>query len=701
MKYTITLLWFLVTSVAAFNQDISGFWQGVERQQRYNPDLDMCLPDQELVNFPLSIRISQTNDTVTGELFFQSEDRLTYFLGAMENSSFNNNILTIGDVSLIEEIGGNWCINFRADLSYSPIDQSLMGPWRAEPGPDASVCCPGIVEVYRLVVTSDTIFCPGEPIDLSVTGLNIRWYSDEALTDLVGEGNDFSPNISETTTFYVTQTHYEIQSPAFPVRVVIDPRLEDLVVEDTDCGDSNGSISVTSSSGFSLQYSLDGVNFQSENTFDSLSQGDYTVRVRNERGCIVSEGVFVGERPGPSIGSLEVQNANCDLDNGSVSVTASGGVGQIRYSLDGNTFSEGNFLDNLAPGSYDLFIRDQNGCGMQQRFTIIEDPIPEIQSLQIQGTTCRNSNGEVLIERVETVGTPEFSIDSLSFQSSSILRGLQAGEHVIYVRDANGCTISQEVVVPEAIPPTIIELTSENATCTNEEGSITVRTVGGEGQVQYALGGLNFQDTPIFRDLASGIYSISVRDENACIDEDTIQVFQDDPIVIDSISIVPSDCERGNGQISFHLSGGVGQLLTQVENAVLPPNEVHRNLFPREYRIFIFDEVGCEVDTMASVPTKNCPIYIPNSFSPNGDGINDDFVVVIHPLFSGKVKSFRIFDRWGKLLAEQIHPDPFNIKWDGQSEGKTIQETVLVYRVEIEYLNGGADSLEGSITITK
>ena len=97
----------------------------------------------------------------------------------------------------------------------------------------------------------------------------------------------------------------------------------------------------------------------------------------------------------------------------------------------------------------------------------------------------------------------------------------------------------------------------------------------------------------------------------------------------------------------------------------------------------------------------NNNVFIPNTFSPNGDGMNDIF----YPSGSGlfKVKSFRVFSRWGQLVFERVNTTPNNpgAGWNGFYNGKPLASDVYVYIIEILCENNITMPFKGSITLLK
>lgn len=111
---------------------------------------------------------------------------------------------------------------------------------------------------------------------------------------------------------------------------------------------------------------------------------------------------------------------------------------------------------------------------------------------------------------------------------------------------------------------------------------------------------------------------------------------------------------------------------------------------------------GCTGEDEVTVDLINCTqcnFYIPNAFSPNEDGVNDDFRVFSNcPLESYNLK---IFDRWGGFVFESNGPDTH---WDGSFRGQVVNSGVFVYCLSVEYLEFDqirAEIISGSVTVVR
>ncbi len=95
-------------------------------------------------------------------------------------------------------------------------------------------------------------------------------------------------------------------------------------------------------------------------------------------------------------------------------------------------------------------------------------------------------------------------------------------------------------------------------------------------------------------------------------------------------------------------------------------------------------------------------LFIPNVFSPNDDGNNDRFLIVSNEL-DLEINKFRVFDRWGNLVANQdnVIGETSRITWDGRYNGKRVPEGVYVYLIEFLNEDGRKVTRTGSITLIR
>lgn len=121
------------------------------------------------------------------------------------------------------------------------------------------------------------------------------------------------------------------------------------------------------------------------------------------------------------------------------------------------------------------------------------------------------------------------------------------------------------------------------------------------------------------------------------------------------------------------------------------------------YTVRVTNFYGCSgTDTLVvKAFCKDAQVFLPNAFSPDGDGVNDVFMVQGSGIL--RVKTFRVFNRWGELVFEknEVPPNDARFGWDGRVVGRPPVPDVYVYTVEVLCENGIPFTYKGNVTILK
>ena len=140
--------------------------------------------------------------------------------------------------------------------------------------------------------------------------------------------------------------------------------INEVIGEDDDCQKRVGSISMAAmGANGDVLYSIDnGLNFQEESIFDSLSQGFYQLMIQDELLCTAKDSILIGETPGLSVGPVQVTGTICGTQSGIIQFTISGGTGDFMYQLNGEQVLDLSSFRDLDVGVYDIVITDEIGC---------------------------------------------------------------------------------------------------------------------------------------------------------------------------------------------------------------------------------------------------------------------------------------------------------------------------------------------------
>ena len=120
------------------------------------------------------------------------------------------------------------------------------------------------------------------------------------------------------------------------------------------------------------------------------------------------------------------------------------------------------------------------------------------------------------------------------------------------------------------------------------------------------------------------------------------------------------------------------------------------------YYLALTDANGCTVlDSVAIRVLKDREVYLPNAFSPNGDGRNDAFYPQSRR--AEEVAIFRVFTRWGELVfeASDVYTNDSRSGWDGTFKGRMLPPGVYTYVVEVRFLDGLVRRLAGDVQLAK
>ena len=148
------------------------------------------------------------------------------------------------------------------------------------------------------------------------------------------------------------------------------PTIELISITESECNVSVGRIEVIGVGGLGdLEYTIDGVNFDSSPFFENLESGIYEISVRDEKGCLASLEAEVKNSEGLNI-SVIATPSGCDLSSGSVVITATGGKLPYRFMV-GDDASDNNQFNNLSSGTYTASVRDATGCTTEREIAIL------------------------------------------------------------------------------------------------------------------------------------------------------------------------------------------------------------------------------------------------------------------------------------------------------------------------------------------
>jgi gliding motility-associated-like protein len=243
-----------------------------------------------------------------------------------------------------------------------------------------------------------------------------------------------------------------------------------------------------------------------------------------------------------------------------------------------------------------------------------------------------------------------------------------------------------------------------NKSCQLSSASIKATAAfPGIGDISYTLDNSITNTTGLFNDVPSGQHTIKVAAPGGvCTTDTTFVVTGTFSLVTSIVKTNPDKCADIPGHISIHGSATNGAVSYTLLNTGLTQTTGEFNdLRGGLYRFRISNTSGCSVDTSVAlaenIPIAGCSsIFIPNAFTPNFDGKNDQFTVSLPTSY--KNISLQIFDRWGNIVCQARGN---NISWDGNYKGMPQPVGVYVFSLVYTNVNGEQKVLKGSLSLLR
>lgn len=359
-----------------------------------------------------------------------------------------------------------------------------------------------------------------------------------------------------------------------------------------NCSSGTGSIS-SSVSGGVLPYTYTWSDGSTGTSINNKLPGGYTLTLRDANGCMATSTATIAAPVNNIQVTPTITNSSCGNNNGSISISASGGTAPYTYLWSsGQTTSN---INNLASGNYSVTIQDAAGCS----FTSTPFPVTNVNATisitpSVVAAQCGSSTGSIAIST--SGGTAPYSYAWNTGATSPSINNLNPGSYNLTVTDVNGCTAtSGNVVVGNNNPTIAINLAVNPAVCTSNNGSISISPSGGTAPYSFLWN--TGATSPSITNLSPGNYSVTVTDSNGCSESSgNISVSNANSTITITPQIMPAKCIGDNGAITLTLSGGTAPYSFLWSNGEVTQNL--NSLATGSYSVDVTDANGCT----ASIP---------------------------------------------------------------------------------------------------
>ncbi|MCB0520171.1 MAG: PKD domain-containing protein [Saprospiraceae bacterium] len=396
-------------------------------------------------------------------------------------------------------------------------------------------------------------------------------------------------------------------------------------------------------------------------------------------------------------------------NTGAIDLTLLGGTAPFQYVWSNG--AETQDIAALAAGLYSLVVTDSNGCSKVSDFTLTQPPPLFLTVLDDMKVTCFGGNDGFICVGPGG-GVPGYALQWQNGSSDSCLTNIPTGDYPVRLTDANGCVLFDTLAVLQNAKIVLDDTLSHISCYGFGDGRIVLENINGGVPIYKAkMLGPNGYDVEgmTFDDLEPGAYSLTVTDAFGCSIEAFYEIVQpdslwmyitDDTVRMELGDTYQLDISHNGNQPVFAWSPPAGLNCADCPEPLAGPFD------DTNYRLLLMDGNGCTADDRVFFKIdKKRGVYIPNVFTPNGDGRNDVFRIRTGVKSIQSVAAFRIFDRWGEKVFEalEFHPndhDPVN-EWDGYFKGKRLPPDVYYYFAQIKYIDGFEETVKGDVMIAR
>ncbi|MGB8192608.1 MAG: gliding motility-associated C-terminal domain-containing protein [Chitinophagaceae bacterium] len=502
-------------------------------------------------------------------------------------------------------------------------------------------------------------------------------------------------------------------------------------VKDATCGNTNGSITgitLSDITGTARYWWVDQSGIIVANTADltNVKPGSYRLKVRDGSNCdtLFSPVYTIADRGSVQLDSTlrVIAPTGCTKISGSITGIKITGATTLewRNTITGQVVGNAADLVSMPAGSYQLTATNSTyGCTVKSFVYVIPQAPPmqvEVLADSIKHGTCGANNGSIKLTQLSS-NLSWFTFKWLKDSTSTVGTGLSITDlspatYYCIATDTNGCEIPFYKKTITALPlPVLNEANAAIAgdTCQFKTGRITgILATSDVAGLQYSWRTLANQQVSTAQQLmnvAAGDYYLLITDVRGCTVRSrnynvpavvaALPAPRYTPLINiarnSNVNINPLDTRSGNYELRDRITGALIAKNTS-GNFVLQQVATDREVVVKYangpcssgetlIRIKVFDETQ---------------LTIPNAFSPNNDGINDEFRIQVIGYF--RLNYLKIFNRFGQVMYDQRD---LNLPWNGRRNGNPLPTGTYYWVIEGIDMHNKLVKRAGSITLIR
>lgn len=433
----------------------------------------------------------------------------------------------------------------------------------------------------------------------------------------------------------------------------------------------------------------------SSQMFTNLAPGSYMLYVTDNGGCIDSVSVTI---TAPAAVTVNIAGVLTFCQGGSTTLDAGAGYTSYYWSTTESTQT----IDVTTGGTYSVTVTNASGCPGTDEVNVVATTSADA-TITSTGPVCI-LDGVVTLTAVDPGGTwSGTGITDANAGSFDPTIGGVGNYQIIYtISGACGDADTAIITVVSVYDATITPIPP---LCTSEDTVLLVAADPGGAWFIDGVANNGILDPNL---IGGGDHEIIYTIPGNCGSSDTITVtVYQAPALTATVS--PQICREFNdGSIHLNITNGTLPYVISWSNG--DDSTSMDSIAPGLYTVTVTDNNGCKVSASYNVAISDSScvepiIYVPNIFTPNGDGINDNLIVHFQGV---EGMTFLIYNRWGQKVYEGEYQylgsgstPGSGISWDGKLNGKIMDDAVFVYYLKATLSNGDEIKRKGSITLIK
>ncbi|MDQ6761802.1 MAG: PKD domain-containing protein, partial [Bacteroidota bacterium] len=357
-------------------------------------------------------------------------------------------------------------------------------------------------------------------------------------------------------------------------------------------------------------------------------------------------------------------------------------------------------------GAYSIqaIATNSSGCSATAINVAQAYALPNLQPID-DTTLCKGASVYLKANDAQTYSWRPAKYLSCINCASPVSRPDSAIKYFVTGKNIRGCVSTDSVFIDVKLPNTV-KVGGSDTLCRGS--SVQLLATGAERYTWTPATGLNNAATasPMASPDTTTIYKVTGSDSKGCFNSTAYIPVSVYPVPVVTAGLNVTLNAGKSSDITPKISGDVTGVLWSPSAGIISrhyPGITVKPAETTEYTILVKNEGGCFASDKVSVYVMcdNANVFVPNTFSPNGDGVND----VFYPRGSGviNVKNFTVFNRWGEVVYQRANFTANNASagWDGTFKGKKLPPDVFVYALEVVCINNQSLVFKGNVALIK